>query len=300
MALLAVYLGKTRETRASFPALRSGRRRRWRRPLPFVFLTIFALVTIGAALYPPNNYDALTYRIPQVLHWLAKGRWHWIPVSDPHINVTPPGYGWFMAPAIALFHTDRFFALPNLIAFALLPGLYFSVLRQCGVSGRVAWMWMWLLPAASCFAMQAGGIGNDLLPAVYALAAVALGFHAARRREMRDFWLSALAAAIGHWGQNHCRTGGFGVGGGDPARCSGSSFRQRWLGSLAIAGLALLISYLPTAITNAVYTGSWSGDPTNRMKLRVDSPVSAVVGNSLMILTGALGATSLQSHWQAR
>ena len=54
------------------------RRRRFRRMFPLAFLVLAVMAVAGGALYPPNNYDALAYRTPRVLHWLAEGRWHWI------------------------------------------------------------------------------------------------------------------------------------------------------------------------------------------------------------------------------
>jgi hypothetical protein len=259
---------------------------RWRRPLPRAFAVLFVLVFAGAVLHPPNNYDALTYRVPQMLHWLSVHRWQWVPVSERHINITPPGQGWFLAPMIAILKTDRLFALPNLICFALLPGLFFSVLRACGVRGRVAWNWMWVIPAASCFAMQAGGIGNDLLAAAYALGALALGLRAARRRSLGDFWLSALAAAL--------ITG---------VKITAAPLALpwlvatlpcwklvpgRWLASAFVATVALVISYLPIAALNIRYTKAWNGDPENALHLQINSPVHGVIGNSLMTATGAL------------
>jgi hypothetical protein len=259
---------------------------RWRRPLPRIFAVTYLLVGLGASLYPPNNYDALTYRVPQILHWLDAHRWHWIAVSELHMNITPPGYGWLMAPTLALFKTDRLFALPNLVAFALLPGLYFSVLRHCSVRARVAWYWTWLLPAASCFAMQAGGIGNDLLPAVYALAALALGLRAAERGNLQDFWLSALAAAL---------ITGVKITAAPLALpwlvATLSCWKlipRRWAGSVIVAVVALGISYSPTAILNCTHTGSWNGDPRNELQLQIKSPIHAAIGNSLMIAVGAL------------
>ena len=261
-------------------------RPRWKRPLPRIFAITFLFICLGAALHAPNNYDALTYRVPQILHWLAAHRWHWIPVSDPLLNITPPGYGWLMAPTLALFKTDRLFALPNLVAFALLPGLYFSVLRQCSVRARVAWYWMWLLPAASCFAMEAGGIGNDFLPAVYALAALALGFRAARCGDLQDFWLSALAAAL--ITAVKITAAPLALPWLVATLPCWKLIPKAWLGSVLAAATALVISYLPTAVLNTVHTGAWNGDPHNELKVQVNSPIQAAVGNSLMISAGAL------------
>ncbi len=265
--------------------LHAWRGRGWR-PLPALFLLTFFLVVLGGVLHPPNNYDALTYRIPQILHWLAEGHVHWIPASDRLLNITPPGYGWWMAPMVLFLNSDRLFALPNFLAFAFLPGLFFQVLRHCGVGGRVAWHWMWLLSGASCLAMQAGGIGNDLLPAAYALAALALGFRAAHTGRISDFWLSGWAAAL--------VTG---------VKVTAAPLALLWLVStlpcwrlvrhhivatLAAGIVALAISYLPTAVANTQHTGSWSGDPDNTLQVRIDSPLRGLAGNSLMIFAGCV------------
>src|SRR4051812_12587506 len=50
--------------------------RRFRRPFPVAFLTLAVLAILGGAIYSPTNYDALAYRLPRMLNWLAEGRWH--------------------------------------------------------------------------------------------------------------------------------------------------------------------------------------------------------------------------------
>ena len=57
-------------------------RRRFRRPLPLAFLIVAALAFLGGAIYAPDNYDALTYRLPRILNWLAAGHWTWISTGD--------------------------------------------------------------------------------------------------------------------------------------------------------------------------------------------------------------------------
>ncbi len=254
-----------------------GWRRRVRQPLPALFLLIFALAALGGALYHPNNYDALTYRLPPVLHWLEAHRWHWIATSNELFNLNSPGFGWWMAPLLVFTHSDRGFFLLNIAAFAFLPGLFFSVLRGCGVRGRVAWFWMWLLPAGYCFATQAGGIGNDLLPAVYLLAAVALALRAGKLGRVSDLWISALAAALATgvkiipaplilvW-----------LVAVAPTR---RMLARQWPGTLLAATVAAAISFLPTAILNIRHTGDWSGDPTNFYRIRLDHPLYGVAGN---------------------
>ena len=147
-------------------------RRRFRRPFPLAFLILAALAFLGGALHPPTNYDALAYRIPRVLHWLAVGQWHWIHTIFDRLNDRSCGIEWVSAPFIALLKTDRWLFLINVVSFLLLPGLVFSVFTRLGVRRRVAWHWMWLVPTGYCLVLQAGSIGNDLFGATFALAAV--------------------------------------------------------------------------------------------------------------------------------
>ena len=170
--------------------------RRFRRPFPFAFLVLAMLAFAGGALYAPNNYDALAYRTPRVLHWLAEGRWHWIHTEFQRLNTRAPAFEWLSAPWIALLRTDRFLFLINIISFLLLPGLVFSVFHRLGVCGRVAWHWMWLVPTGYCFVLQAGSIGNDLFAAPLVLAALAFGLRAQKGKRHMDLWLSILAAAL--------------------------------------------------------------------------------------------------------
>ena len=60
--------------------------RRFRKPFPLAFLILAVMAFLGGALYAPTNYDALSYRLPRVLHWLAENQWHWIHTIFPRLN----------------------------------------------------------------------------------------------------------------------------------------------------------------------------------------------------------------------
>jgi hypothetical protein len=171
-------------------------RTRFRRWLPACFVGLAFLIFFGGALYPPTTHTAMTYRTPRVLHWLAEGRWHWIHTPNYRMNNRCCGLEWLTAPVLLFAKTDRCLFLINFISFLLLPGLTFSVLRRLGVRPRVAWHWMWLLPTGYNFLLQAGSIGNDTFPTIYALAAVDFGLRAWESRRLSDLWLSILSAAL--------------------------------------------------------------------------------------------------------
>lgn len=257
-------------------------RSRFGKPLPALYLTTFVLAALGGMLHPPNNFDALTYRLPQLLHWLDAGRWHWIATSNEHLNITGAGYSWLMAPLLALTGSDRGFFLPNIIAYAFLPGAFFQVARGCGVRRRVAWYWMWLLASGYCFAIQAGGIANDLLPATYVLVAVGLAFRARRTGVVRDAWFSILAAALA--------TGvkvvvlPLGLPWLVALWPNWRLLARRPFATIVVALVGLTVSYLPTAILNTRHGGDWTGDPANKTQLRIDYPLYGLAGNALQIV----------------
>ena len=232
-------------------------RRRFRRTFPLAFLILAFLAALGGTIHPPSNYDALAYRVPRMLHWLAEGQWHWIYTGFQRVNTRACGIEWLSTPVIAFTRTDRWLFLINVGSFLLLPGLVFSLFRRVGVRARVAWHWMWLLPTGYCYLLQAGSISNDMFSTVYALAAVDYALRARKSGRVSEVCLSVLAAAL--------MTG---------AKTSNLPLLLPWvvafvptwrlwlvrpLACVAILPLALGASFLPMAVLNTVYAGEWSG-----------------------------------------
>jgi hypothetical protein len=256
---------------------------RFRNPLPLLFLLYAILALLGGALYAPANYDALTYRLPRVLHWLAEQRWHWIPTINMRMNISASGFEWLMAPMVAVARSDRPLFLLNIVAYFLMPGMIYGAFTRLGVNPRVAWYWMWLLPAGYCYVAEAGSIGNDMIGAVYLLAALHYTLRARTSGRLMDLALGVIAAAL--------MTG---------VKASNLPLLLPWavaaLGSLQLirarpvlfSALALLfsgISFLPIAGANLHYTGDWTGDPQNHSRMKIQNPVYGVLGNSLMLLS---------------
>jgi len=230
---------------------------RFRRPFPLAFLILAAMAFLGGALYAPSNYDALAYRLPRILHWLAAGQWHWIHTIFSRVNDRACGIEWVSAPFIALVKTDRPLFLINLVSFLLLPGLVFSVFTRLGVRRRVAWHWMWMVPTGYGFLLQAGSIGNDMFGAVFALAAVDFALRARISRSPRDFFASMLAAAL----MTGAKTSNL------PlllpwalAILPSLRLGLRWpLRTAVICLVAFAASVAPNTIFNQWYCGDWSG-----------------------------------------
>jgi hypothetical protein len=271
----------------SRPSARSGwkiRARRFRRPLPFVFLLTAVLVFIGGALYAPNNYDALSYRLPRIFNWLAEGRWHWIDTVDRRMNYSGTGFEWLMLPLFVFTRSDRLFFLISFLPWLLMPGLSFKMLAGLGIRPRVAWHWMWLLPMGHCFVVQAGGIGNDSYAAAYLLAAICFALRAKKTRSVGDLWIAALAAALltGVKASNLPLLLPVAIAVWPSRRLLARSIAGTFCGALA----CIAVSFLPMAVINQMHTGKWTGDPKNTYGMELKNPVAAVAGNAIQLVAG--------------
>jgi hypothetical protein len=179
-------------------------------------------------------------------------------------------------PLVALTHSDRWLWIPSFICLLLLPGLFFRVFRIAGVRGRVAWTWMWLLPAGYGFILQAGSIANDLPAVVFGLAAVDFAVRASRQRDFHLLMLSMLSAAL---------LSGVKTSNAPlmlvwllPALASYRMVLARPISFAFYLAWAGLISFLPTALINIKYCGDWTGYVLEKVAMAKD-PVTGILGN---------------------
>ena len=284
VAAVVAWIARTRRPKPSqfvFRPLGSRLLRRLRQPLPLAFALLALLTVAGGVLHPPSNYDGLSYRTPRVLFWLAEGRWHWVESAYQRLNVRTAGFEWATLPIIALFKTDRFLFLLNTVSFLLFPGLIFSVWRGLGVPGRVARAWMWLLPTGGCFALQAGSIGNDLFGAIWPLAALHYALRARRTGQVSDVAASLLAAGL----MTSAKVSNLPLllPVGLALLPLAGMLLRRPLQLAATAGLAALVSFLPTAVLNVRYCGDWTGLVMERALLVHGSPALYFVHSSALL-----------------
>ncbi len=262
--------------------------RRFRRPLPFCFAALAMLIFLSGILYLPDNYTGLTYRLPRVLQWLARGHWFWIHTTNYRMNDRACGIEWLTAPLLLFTQSTRLLFLLNFLPFLLLPGLIFSVCTRLGVRTRVAWQWMWLLPTGYNFLLQAASAANDTFPTVYALAAVDFALRARQSKKFSDAVNSLLAAAV----LTGAKAGNLplllpwavAMMGSGWWQASGSTILSRMVRWLPMMIVALVVSFLPTAILNIIYCHDWSGAILEEQNMAAHSPFNALAGNIFQFL----------------
>jgi len=257
--------------------------RRFRRPLPRLFLLLAILTLVGGLLYRDNNGDSDSYRIPRVLHWLAAGQWHWIRTLHPLMNISECNFSWLCTPLLLFTHTDRVIFLLNWISFLLLPGLVFSYLKGMGVRARVAWWWMWILASGWCFVFQANSTVNDSFATPFVLAGVVLALEARQQGRPGPALLALVAMSFASGIKvTNLPIGLLWLIIMAPAW---RLLLRRPLLTLGAVGLSLVVSFVPITVANLRHTGNWSGmtpdSPLHSTELH--SPFWGIIGNSFCL-----------------
>lgn len=250
---------------------------------------VVILVLIGALCHAPSNYDGITYRLPRLLYWLQENRWHWIQGLDHRQNVSGLGHEWMITPIIAITRSDRALFLINFVPYLLLPGLFYIAACGLGIRSRVAAWWMCIVPLAYGITLQAGSIGNDLLPMALGLAALAFAAQARKSYPILCLAFSLLSAAAMTGAKATSIPLALPIG-----------LYWIWVAwqtvqvrgvfkSIALAlPWAIPSSIIPLAVACIIHTGHWSGNPGNRYGAEAGHPVAGIVGNSLQIIFGVI------------
>ncbi len=253
--------------------------RRFRKPFPLAFLILAALAFLGGATHAASNYDALAYRTPRVLHWLAAGHWYWLDTVFQRLNTRTAGFEWLTAPMFALAKTDRLVFLINTVSFLLLPGRFFAVLTRLGVRPRAAWHWMWLFASGYGYVLQAGSVANDMFGALLCLVAIEFALRAQREQKPSALWVSGLAAALMTaakafnillllpWALAALPTFKF-------------LLRRPFASSLVVL-LAVSVSLVPTALVNIKHCGDWTGLKAEGPSIGGDGKAYRFLANSI-------------------
>ena len=175
----------------------------------------------------------------------------------------------------------RLLFLPNAISFLLLPGAVFSLFTRLGVSPRVAWWWMWLVPAGWIFSLQAGSAANDAFAAVYAMLMVDFALRARVSGRVTEWWWALLAMALlTNTKQSNMPLGLLWLMAALPGTAAAL---RRPLATLAVATLGVLVSMIPVLVENLARTGHWMGWPPEEQTWVPQHPLVALVANAALV-----------------
>jgi hypothetical protein len=144
----------------------------WRSPVTPVALPIFATLYFVAIVYPPNNWDSLSYHLSRVVHWMQDGSVAFFPTSDSRENVPGPGAEYLILLLQSLTGSERFANTVQTTAFVVVVVWIATVVRYLRAPLALRLPLVVLFATVPSFLLEATTEQNDLCAAAAALAVV--------------------------------------------------------------------------------------------------------------------------------
>ena len=137
-----------------------------------LLLPIIILVALTAWLYPPNNYDSMTYHMARVAHWIQNGSVEYYQTAIDRQNEMGPGAEYVILFFQILTCSDVLANSVQLFSFLILIFSSGYLLNILGISRRISPYIVILGITAPMAVMQASSTKNDLVAAVMTLAVI--------------------------------------------------------------------------------------------------------------------------------
>lgn len=165
----------------------------------FLAVLVFALVIAAVAV--PLVFDALTYRLPRIAHWLQEGRIGSLATDDARLNYMPVGpdlvVAWLLGASTVGYPLAGW---AQVAGGVLLGGSTFEFARRTGLSRSAAAGAVALVLGMGHVAPQLGSLHTDLFTAGVFAASVALAVRALGRGEGSVLAGAGLGLALGSKG----------------------------------------------------------------------------------------------------
>ncbi|MBE0417866.1 MAG: glycosyltransferase family 39 protein, partial [Coriobacteriia bacterium] len=143
-------------------------------PMPAVIVTAFASGTLIAGLiYPPYNWDSLTYHLPRIHFWLQNGSVAHFPTAEARQLFSSPLANYVVLHLQALSGGgDRLINLGQWVAYLVSAVAVSLIARRLGAAANGQWLAAIVAISVPMAALQAATTQNDLFTAAWCLIAV--------------------------------------------------------------------------------------------------------------------------------
>ena len=149
-----------------------------------------------ALVYPPNNYDSLTYHLPRVLFYLGQDSLAHFDSGNPRQTYFPFNYNLLHLSCLVYGTPWKFVTLFNLLAWASAGLLVQRIARHSGMSANHSLVAAWMACVSTQVLAQGSATTNDLPTAVAVLGAILFGQRWIKHRAPSDALLSAMIAGL--------------------------------------------------------------------------------------------------------
>ncbi len=149
------------------------------------------LATLASALlYPPTNYDSMTYHLARVPHWINNGNVSFYPRSIDRQNYQPPLSGFVILHLQILSGSDFFANLVQWFSFVISIVLGYLIAGELGLSRNKQLLTSVVIATIPMAILQSSSTQNDLV-----VTSLVLSFATFMLRLRKDYTLANILFA---------------------------------------------------------------------------------------------------------
>ncbi|MFZ4396988.1 MAG: ArnT family glycosyltransferase [Kiritimatiellia bacterium] len=159
--------------------------------IPVVIAALLLAIALAA---PPTTYDAHTYHLPRIYHWIRQGSVEFFATTNGRQNYLQPLAEYAILHVRLLTGCDRLFNLVQWSGFIASLVLVSLLARECGLTRRGQLLATAIAATVPMVILQATSCQNDLFAASFCLALTyGLIRLSSPEGQARDAWLCGLA-----------------------------------------------------------------------------------------------------------
>lgn len=138
----------------------------------FCIVLILVLVFFQGIIYPPNNYDSMTYHLARITHWISQGSVSHFPTHTLRQIIQPPFSEFFISHINILSGND---ILSNSVQLLFLISSIFSLIllsKHLGLNSEQKWIMVILAVTIPEVILQASSTQNDIVVSFFVITAI--------------------------------------------------------------------------------------------------------------------------------
>lgn len=136
----------------------------WYEAFFLLMISCILVATLTVALvYPPNNWDSMTYHMARVSYWIQNGSIDVYPTANDRQTHNPPLAEWAILHFQLLGHSDRFANIIQWISFIVSIVVSTLIAKEFQVSLRAQWLTAVVAATVPTAILESSSTQNDLV-----------------------------------------------------------------------------------------------------------------------------------------
>ncbi|MFC1831010.1 hypothetical protein ACFL0S_03200 [Thermodesulfobacteriota bacterium] len=160
-------------------------------------ILIILIATLAVALvYPPNNYDSMTYHLPRVAHWISNKDISFYPTNNPRQNFQMPLSEFAIMHLQVLTASDLFANVIQWINFVILIFLGQLIAAELGLNERQQIITSFLIATLPMVILQASSTQNDLVASSFVVSFSLYMLRIQKSIRLSNYLFAAMALGL--------------------------------------------------------------------------------------------------------